>query len=288
MTDPEDRRTGSEPAPPPVAQPENRTAAVPDPPPAVGPTPEPPPPVEFEPPGGGSDAERAPDVRPTGADPAPVPTEPDAKAAVDVEPVDVVPADDALEPEDADDDDYDDAFDDDDDEDDVQAGDRFVPLGWVTTVTALGLGLVTVAGAQVLASIVEGLSLREGEPDGIPNDLLHRLGNPFDRRMVTVLLLLIVGVIVLALPAILDEDSTEAQDAWVNVALVSTTVLAVIIAIGSGLRVRYELHGFAEANQAVPRFFRIQLVSFLLGSLGAAAVAAWGSLAAMRLRDRWR
>jgi hypothetical protein len=62
--------------------------------------------------------------------------------------------------------------------------------------------------------------------------------------------------------------------------------MAIVIGVGSILTVRYNLHLYSASNRPVPSFVRIQLVFFLLGALGTAAVALFGALTALGLRDR--
>jgi hypothetical protein len=74
----------------------------------------------------------------------------------------------------------------------------------------------------------------------------------------------------------------------VGIALISSIAMGVIIAIGSLLAVRANLHEYSAKNVPVPTYVRVQFTNFLLGSLGAAALALFGSIASMneRARDR--
>ena len=160
---------------------------------------------------------------------------------------------------------------------------------WAGLAASIGAGLIAVVAVQVLLAIVEGLSLKSGQRVGVPDDMLHRLGYPFGGLGTTALFFLVVGVIVVALPSLLDEELDYGKDRLVGAMLVVTAVLAVVIALGSVLAVRANLHEYAAKQIAIPAYARVQFASFLLGSLGAAALALFGSMAARghRAADRW-
>ena len=73
-----------------------------------------------------------------------------------------------------------------------------------------------------------------------------------------------------------------------GLSLVVAIVMGVIIAIGSLLAVRANLHEYAAKGVAVPAYVRVQFTNFLLGSLGAAALTLFGSITAMSERSRER
>ena len=64
--------------------------------------------------------------------------------------------------------------------------------------------------------------------------------------------------------------------------------MAVVVAIGSILTVRYNLHLYSVSHRSVPAFVRLQLVFFLLGALGTAGLAVFGALSGLGIRDRGR
>jgi hypothetical protein len=74
----------------------------------------------------------------------------------------------------------------------------------------------------------------------------------------------------------------------VGAALIVAVVMGVLIAIGSLLAVRANLHEYAAKNVAVPTYVRVQFTNFLLGSLGAAALTLFGAIAAMNERSKER
>jgi cytochrome bd-type quinol oxidase subunit 2 len=195
----------------------------------------------------------APAATPPPSVPAPPPPPPEPEAAVEA--VDVLPP--------------------------AQRGPR-----WVGFVTSVGLALTVVVGAQVLAAIAEGLSLKKTEPQGVPGDIFHRLGYAFSNLGGTVLLFLVVAVVLVSLPVFLERRTTDRQETAVSVTLGLTVVLAVIIGVGSILTVRYNLHLYSANKRSVPSFVRIQLVFFLLGALGTAAIALFSALTALGLRDK--
>ncbi|MGH9189230.1 MAG: hypothetical protein ACRD0Q_04225 [Acidimicrobiales bacterium] len=177
-----------------------------------------------------------------------------------------------------------------DDFDDFDVDD-FSP--WAGLAASIGTGLIAVVAVQVLLAVVEGFTLHSGERAGVADDLFHRLGYPFDGLGTIALFLLITGVIVVSLPSIVGEELAPGHDRMVSVALVVSAVLAVVIALGSILAVRANLHvtvaQYSANQRSIPSFVRVRLASFLLGSLGAAALALFGSLAARghRAAERW-
>ena len=164
------------------------------------------------------------------------------------------------------------------------AGPRSAP--WVGLLTALGLALAAVLTAQVLTAIAEGMALKSTEPQGIKGDTFHRLGYAFGNLGGTAVLFLVVAVVLVSLPPILGAVTSDRHELMASIALGLTTVMAVVIAAGSILTVRYNLHLYSASHRSVPAYVRVQLIFFLLGALGTAAVALFGSVAALGLWDR--
>jgi hypothetical protein len=175
-------------------------------------------------------------------------------------------------------------------DDDYDDEDTYDPAAarWVSLLATIGTALIGIVTVQVLASLVEGLTLKSEQRVGIPDDLFHRLGYPFGGLGATALVFLVLGVVLVSLPSVLDELLSEPQDRVVGVALIVAAVMGVIIAVGSLLAVRANLHEYAAKNVAVPAYVRVQFTNFLLGSLGAAALALYGSIASMNERGRER
>ena len=157
---------------------------------------------------------------------------------------------------------------------------------WVSLMATIGTALIGIVTVQVLTSLVEGLSLKSEQRVQIPDDLFHRLGYPFGGLGATALVFLVLGVVLVSMPSVLDELLSEAQDRVVGVALIVAVVMGVLIAIGSLLAVRANLHEYAAKNVPVPTYVRVQFTNFLLGSLGAAALALFAAIAAMNERNR--
>ena len=157
-------------------------------------------------------------------------------------------------------------------------------------LTTLGLALVAVVAAQVIASIIEGLVIKAGkhEPRGIPTDLLHRLGFPFGNLGPIAMMLLVVALALICIPTVVDRENSPLLERLASVALVTIILLAVVVAAGSLLAVRYSLHEYTAQGQNPPQFIRVGFASFLLGTLGTAAVALFGSLAALNVRAHRR
>ncbi len=172
------------------------------------------------------------------------------------------------------------AYDDDDDYDDAPAS------RWVSLLATIGTALIGIVSVQVLTSLVESFTLKSGQRVGVPDDLFHRLGYPFGGLGATALVFLVLGVVLVSMPSVLDELLSESQDRVVGVALVVAVVMGVLIAIGSLLAVRANLHEYSAKNVAVPAYVRVQFTNFLLGSLGAAALALFGAIASMNERKR--
>ena len=134
---------------------------------------------------------------------------------------------------------------------------------------------------QVVLALVAGLTLRSD----VPLDLFHRIGFPFQGLGTVALFALVMGLVVVSLPWLLGEEVGYGHDRLAGVALTMVAVVAVVVAIGSVLAVRANLH---LTNQPTV-YDRVQLAGFLLGSLGAAALALFGALAARghRRAERW-
>lgn len=170
----------------------------------------------------------------------------------------------------------------DDDYDDAPAS------RWASLLATLGTALIGIVTVQVVTSLVEGLTLKSGQRVGVPDDLFHRLGYPFGGLGATALVFLVLGIVLVSMPSVLDELLSEPQERVVGVALVVAVAMGVIIAIGSLLAVRANLHEYAAKNVPVPSYVRVQFTNFLLGSLGAAALALFGSIASINERSRER
>jgi hypothetical protein len=159
---------------------------------------------------------------------------------------------------------------------------------WVSLLATIGTALIGIVTVQVITSLVEGLTLKSGQRVGVPDDLFHRIGYPFGGLGATALVFLVLGVVLVSLPSVLDELLSESQDRVVGIALFFSIAMGVIIAVGSLLAVRANLHEYSAKNVAVPTYVRVQFTNFLLGSLGAAALALFGSIASMNERSRDR
>jgi hypothetical protein len=162
------------------------------------------------------------------------------------------------------------------------------PARWAGVVVTIGLALVAVATAQVISSVIEGLTMNPGQPNNIPNSWYHRFGFPFGGLGSGAVLFLVLGVAFTAVPWLLGDGPSETQDLLVGVALPVVVGSAFVIAVGSVLAVVNSLHEYAAQSGGAPGYVRIQLATFLLGALGTAATAIGGALATMTLRRRWR
>ena len=116
---------------------------------------------------------------------------------------------------------------------------------------------------------------------GVPDDLFHRIGYPFGSLGSTAMFFLLLAAVLLAPARVVGEEVTDRQYAIAGAALRTALVLGVIVALGSILAVRGSLHEYSAKNVAVPGFVRVQFTSFLLATLGSAALAIVGALAAL-------
>src|SRR5438874_12994616 len=160
------------------------------------------------------------------------------------------------------------------------------PPRWVGMVTSLGLGLAVVVTAQVLAAIAEGMSLKRTEPQGLPGDTFHRIGYAFSSLGASALLFLVLAVVLVSLPAFLSTRTSDRQETLAAAGLGLSVVMAVVVAIGSILTVRYNLHLYSVSHRSVPAFVRLHLLFFLLGALGTSGLAVFWSLSGLWIRDR--
>ncbi len=170
-------------------------------------------------------------------------------------------------------DDYEDEFDD------------LGPRRWVGVTTTLGAGMIGVVALQVLLAIVEGLTLDQGERFAIADDFFHRIGYPFGSLGSTAVFFLLLGVVLLVLPAIVGEEVTDRQYAIAGAALRTAVALGVIIAIGSILAVRGSLHANSAAADPVPGYVQVQFTNFLLATLAASALAIYAAVSALGVRN---
>jgi hypothetical protein len=173
----------------------------------------------------------------------------------------------------------------DDDLDDYDDFDDYGAPRWVSLATVVGAGLIGVVALQVLLSLVEGVSVKEGQKFGVPDDLLHRLGYPFGSLGSTAIFFVLLGVILLALPSILGEEVTDRQYSIAGAATRTALVVGVIIGLGSLLAVRGSLHEYSAKNVAVPGYVQIQFVSFMLATVAASALTVFGAITALAARD---
>ena len=160
------------------------------------------------------------------------------------------------------------------------------PSRWVTMASIAGAALVAIVALQVLLAIVEGLSYKTNEPQGVPTgDFFHRLGYPFGSLGTTALLFLVVGVALLSLPAYFEEATTASQDRVAGIVLLVAAVTAVVLALGSLLAVRANFHVYAENGRSVPTYVIVQYVAFLIGNLGTAVIAFYAAMQTKSLRS---
>ena len=158
---------------------------------------------------------------------------------------------------------------------------------WVSMSNVIGTALIMVVVLQILAALIEGMTYETNQPQQVPTgDLLHRFGYPFGSLGTTTLIFLVIGVVLLSLPAYLGDETTPAQDRLAAVALVVAVIAAVVLALGSLLAVRANFHVYNESQRDVPAYVVVQYASFMIGNLGTAVVAFYASMQVMGMRTR--
>lgn len=159
---------------------------------------------------------------------------------------------------------------------------------WLGLVCALGIALVALVAVEILSALAQGLTARAGslEPGGVRADLLNRIGYPFTNLGPPIALFLILAVALMSLPGLLGRDVSPLVDRLTHVSYLATVVLSVVLSLGSVLGVRYLLNQYSGQNASPPPFIRVGFAAFLVTTLGTAAIALFGSLAAMSLRKR--
>ncbi len=156
---------------------------------------------------------------------------------------------------------------------------------WIGLTTIAGAAIVGVVALQVLLALVEGLTTDAGQRLSVTDDFLHRIGYPFGSLNSTVMFFLVLAVVLLIIPAIVGEEVTDRQYAISGAVLRTVIALGIIVALGSLLAVRGSLHEYTAKDVPVQGYVRVQFASFLLTTLAAAALAVFGALAALRIRD---
>ena len=167
------------------------------------------------------------------------------------------------------------------DDDDLDDLDTLDSPRWVGLATTAGAGIIGVVALQVLMALVEGLSIKDSQRFGVTDDLLHRLGYPFGSLGSTAVFFVVLGILLISLPAILGEGVNDRQYSIAGAALRTAIAVGVIIALGSLLAVRGSLHEYSAKNVAVPGYVRIQFTGFLLATLAGAALAIFSAITAL-------
>ncbi|HEX2191966.1 MAG TPA: hypothetical protein VHH09_02130, partial [Acidimicrobiales bacterium] len=159
------------------------------------------------------------------------------------------------------------------------------PSRWVAMANLVGSTLVAIVALQVALAVIEGLTYQTNEPQGVATgDFLHRLGYPFGSLGTTALLFLVVGVVLLSLPAYFEDETTEAQERVARIVLLVAAATAVVLTLGAILAVRANFHVYSESGRDVPNYVIVQYISFLIGNLGTAVVALYAAVQTRNLR----
>jgi len=160
------------------------------------------------------------------------------------------------------------------------AADDELTSPWIGLLTAVGAGLIAVVGVQVLLGLAQTLTFPGGE-----FDLPYRLGVPFGPLGPSTSLTLVVGLLLVSLPALLGEPVSLERDRMSGLVVTATIALAIILMFGAVLSTRATIIDYSQQRQgAVPAAVMIQFVKTLLGSLGAAALALFTGVVMRRLR----
>lgn len=165
---------------------------------------------------------------------------------------------------------------------------RAAPRRWLEPLAVAGVILAVIAAGQVVSTVVVGLTVHADQTQGTTTDVLHRMGYAFSGLgTTTVLLYLLVAVLLVSLPEILQAPRSgvgAGSDRAVTVTTWLAVVLALLLVAGSLLAVRYNLHAGSTPGHSAPTYYKFQLVTFLLGALGPAAVVVGAALTSIRLR----
>lgn len=175
------------------------------------------------------------------------------------------------------------------DDDDLAAADtaetspvvRTAP--WVSMVTAAGLGIALVVVVEVVIFIAQGIAT---SVTGLST--MHRIGSGFYNNLdgSQLEILLILATLLLVLPAIGDQGTTESQDRSAALGLAITSAFAVLIGIASVLAVLFELKYFhlQSQGQALSSTARRLLAGYLVRHVGLSVVALIAALSGMKAR----
>jgi hypothetical protein len=154
---------------------------------------------------------------------------------------------------------------------------------WVSLVTVTGFCLAVLVVLLVAIFLTQGLAA-----SGSGFTALHRIGSGFYNNLDSSQLeiLLIVATILLALPAIGDQATSDRQDRAAALGLAVTSAFAVIVGVAAVLAVLFELKYFhlQSPGQKLPSTAQRLLAGYVVRHVGLSVIALVAALSAMKAR----
>lgn len=149
---------------------------------------------------------------------------------------------------------------------------------WPRTFAALGAGVVAVAVGQVLLALLEGLTSYPDDATNVPVQLYLRIGQPFGGLGGGAVLLLLIGLLLAVVPSVVMPPGPEGPPRLTRAVIPVVGTFAAVIAVGSVLAVLYSLDAYSMRGLSTPPRVRLNLATFLFGSIGLAAVTISASM----------
>lgn len=155
------------------------------------------------------------------------------------------------------------------------------PPMWVGLLTWVALALVALVALQVVGIVLQASSLNAARLT-----FSDKLGYSFLQNLdqAPLGLELLAAVVLVLLPVIVRQRTTETQDRVAMIVLVGTAALAALIAIGGIIGVPARLHILDIQNQEVTDVIQRVLFTFVIRNVGMAVLAGAAAIAAVRIR----
>lgn len=149
---------------------------------------------------------------------------------------------------------------------------------WVGAASAAGLALVSVQALVILGTISQGLAVERFE-----GDLFHKIGVAVLSNVGSANgLMLVVGAVLAALPAVLGAPRNEVHLRRQALAFGLGAAMAVLLVIATPIAVRARIFVIEAGGQSVDGLSRRVLATYVAGTLGTALVALGACLGLAR------
>lgn len=149
---------------------------------------------------------------------------------------------------------------------------------WVGAASAAGLALVAIQALVMLGTISQGLAVERFE-----GDLFHKIGVAVLSNVGSANgLMIVVGAVVAALPAMLGARQQELHVRRQALAFGIGAVVAILLVIATPIAVRARIFVIDAGGQTVDALARRVLATYVAGTLGSALVALGTCLAFSR------